>query len=554
MELKEFVSPLRRWWWLILVAALLAGGSTYLVTRRQLPVYAARTSLIVGSTISEPNPTDADFRLSRQLATLYADIIVREPAREAVMTALGITALPRYTVTVPEESQIIEIIVTDTDPQRAQAVANELANQLLLRSPSNVSQEDQARQAFVAEQLAYLESKITETQAEIVLKQDELAEMKSAAQIAAATADLNALESKLSSLQSIYASLLTGTSGEAINTISVVEPAALPRNPVDTEGGLAALVAAVLGLVVGSGAAYLLEYLDDTLANEDDVARVLKLPVIGKVGRLVRSRWDRRVHPEPDLVIGDPHSPHAEAFRTLKTNLDFAGVDKALRSILIASPGPADGKTTVAVNLAVSIARAGTNTLLIDADLRNPSIHRFLGIPNSVGLSEVILGTTDEETSAIQWKEPSLRVVTAGTLPPNPTEVLASRRMDQTLKQLEQEARIVVIDSPPFGLADASLLASKVDGVVLVIRAGHTREGPTRAMLEQLDRAGANVIGVVLNYLGRGGAEYVVYAPEAAAASSNGAGRGAVAALVSRLRRVPSMSSSAGKVADPPAE
>jgi capsular exopolysaccharide synthesis family protein len=185
-------------------------------------------------------------------------------------------------------------------------------------------------------------------------------------------------------------------------------------------------------------------------------------------------------------------------------------------------------------------ARAGTNTLLIDADLRNPSIHRFLGLSNLVGLSEAIVGGTDGDLSSAQYREPNLRVVTGGSPPPNPTEILASRRMDQTLRRFSEEARIVVIDSPPFILADASVLASKVDGVVLVVRAGHTREAAARAMLQQLGRAGANVVGVVLNDSARGvGGHGGAYAPYAAPPpSAHGAGESKVPSIRQRLRDV----------------
>lgn len=508
MELKDFIRPLRKWWWLILIATLLSGITSYWVEDNRPEVFSSRTTLIVGSTISLPNPTDADFRLSRQLAALYGDVITRDPARQAVMDELNLQSLPNYAVTIPGDGQLIEITVQDTVPLRAQVVANALASQLVQRSPSNANPQDSQQTQFIQAQMASLEESIKQTEHDVTVKQDELAGLEDAAQISVAQSDLTALQSKLSSLRSIYTSFLGTTNSDAINTISIVEPAEIPTRPDASQQQLliTVLLAALLGLTVGSGAAYVLEYLDNTLRLEEDVDRVLKLPVIGRILRLPTSRWRRHQANNAQLLIDDSRSVHLEAFRTLKTNLDFTEVDQPLQTILIASPGSEDGKSTVAANLAIVVARAGRKVLLLDADLRRPRVHSFFQLDNVVGLSNVVLGEVGVSEAMRQVQEPNLLVITGGTPPPNPTEILSSRRMDSLLKAFVREVDVVIIDSPPSLLADASVLASKVDGVVMIVRLGHTLERPARAMMEQLRRAGARMVGVVLNQLDRASA------------------------------------------------
>ena len=227
MELKDYLRPLRKWWWLLLLSTLIAAVFSFLAVSRQPPIYQTRVTLMVGRAIDNPNPTGSDFWLTQQLANTYADIAKRDPVRQATMDALGLTWLPEYTVRVVPNTQLIEIAVTDTDPVRAQAVANELANQLIQQSPTSGGPEQQQRQAFIEQQLNELEKGIEETKAQIDSKQEELANMFSARQIADAKNQIQALQDKLNTLQANYASLLANTEKGAINTLTIIEPAAL---------------------------------------------------------------------------------------------------------------------------------------------------------------------------------------------------------------------------------------------------------------------------------------------------------------------------------------
>jgi capsular exopolysaccharide synthesis family protein len=478
---------------LILIAAAIAGGSAFFVTRRQPAVYQSRTTLMIGNTISETNPNPNDFSAAYQLAVVYADLLTREPFQQVVKAKLGLDFLPDYTARATDYG-MVEISVFSNNPELAQIVAKEFADQLILQSPTTLKPEEKQRQETVQQELNYLETKIKETRADIVRSQQELSNMVSANQIAAAQEKIGALESKLSGLQTTYANLLASSRENALNTLTIFEPAALPVAPIPSRANLIVMLAALSGAVLAAGAAYLIEILDNTIKNPEEIRSILPFPVLGYIGELERDKSG------VVLSVADrPLSPVSEGFRSLRTNLEFVGVDRPLRTVLVTSANPGDGKTSVAMNLAIMMAQSEKRVILLDADMRRPAMHRALGIPNREGLSDLFRGHVGVDEVARVWRNDRLKVVTSGTVPPNPTELLSSNRMDQILLNLQDAADIIIIDSPPFFVADSWVLASKVDGVLLVVRPGYTRRNMIRNLLEQIKRINAKVIGVALN-------------------------------------------------------
>ncbi len=492
MELKDYLSPLLKWWWLIVAATLVAAGSSYLATRQQPPIYQSQTTLIAGRTIDDPNPTTGQLVLGQQLAETYADIVNREQVRRATMEALGLERLPQFTATTIPNTQLIELRVFDTSPQRAQAVANELATQLILLSPTS-STEDQERLIFINEQLDDLEVQINETSDEIVRLQNELGELTSASDIESTQNQIVALQNKLATLQTNYATLLSNTQQGALNTLTIIEPANLPNAPVGPNIVTSVLLASTIGLILSSLAAYLLEYFDDTLRSPDEINRVLNAPVIGLISEIQNSdtKWA--------YVAENPRSMVAEAFRTLRTNLEFVDPKKPTKSLLVSSPRSGEGKTSVATNLAIVIAQTGKKVILVDADLRRPSIHRTLELPNKAGLSNLLQDDLNIHDVIQTWKDDKVAVVTGGTVLTNPNELLNSTKLDHILRSLSRMADVVILDGPPLFIAESALLASKVDGVLLILRPGYTSTKVAKNILEQMQRTGARILGVALN-------------------------------------------------------
>jgi capsular exopolysaccharide synthesis family protein len=195
----------------------------------------------------------------------------------------------------------------------------------------------------------------------------------------------------------------------------------------------------------------------------------------------------------------DPRSPEAEAYRTLRTNIQFSVLDKPLRTLLVTSAGPDEGKTTTAANLAITLAQTGRTVILVDADLRRPGQHELFRLGNETGLTTLVLGGALAETVQSTNVE-HLSVVTSGPIPPNPSELLDSRRMEGVVQDLAAQADYVVFDSPPVGaVTDAAVLASRVDGVVLVVSRGKTNKDQAKRAKALLERTKANVLGVVIN-------------------------------------------------------
>lgn len=309
-----------------------------------------------------------------------------------------------------------------------------------------------------------------------------------------------------STLQSNYEAVRLARMQNTPNVVQV-ERAAPSSVPIQSGPIHYIILGAILGLLVTGTIAFILEYMDDTLKTPQDVNNILGLPVVGTV---VSESGMMKQEGTP-YVSAHPRSPMAETFRTLRTNLEFASVDKPLKTILITSPGIGQGKTTIAANLAAVMAQANKRVILLEGDLRRPRVHSVLGMSNQVGLSDVFRGQMDIRDVARYSKVKDLAVITSGALPPNPAELLGSIRMTQILARLVESASVVIIDSPPFVVTDSTVLASKVDGVLLVIQPGKTHAEAARTMLAQLNRAGAHVVGVVLNRVSRKDSSYYGY-------------------------------------------
>jgi capsular exopolysaccharide synthesis family protein len=328
------------------------------------------------------------------------------------------------------------------------------------------------------------------------------------------TTRLSQLQTTLGLYQQIYINLLNNLETVKLarlqNTPNVVqiEPAAVPESPIRPRPLMNTALAAFIGLMLVAGVAFLIEYLDDTLKTPEDIERVLGLSVIGYVGQIqYPTKSEKEV-----CVVKQPRSPVSEAFRSIRTNLEFSGVDKPLRTILVTSAGPGDGKTTIAVNLAASIAQGGKSVILVDTDMRRPQIHTFFGLPNHIGLSDLFRGNISFQLVGHEFGNlKDAMVIPSGNPPPNPTELLGSDRMNQILNGLKSAAEVVVIDSPPSVVADAQVLASKVDGVVLIVHPGHTHADAALASAEQMKRAGARILGVILNRIPKNGSYYGGY-------------------------------------------
>lgn len=211
------------------------------------------------------------------------------------------------------------------------------------------------------------------------------------------------------------------------------------------------------------------------------------------------------------VAVADPMSPAAEAYRMMRTNLFYASVDEPPKVVVLTSAGPSEGKSTTVANLGVSLAEAGKNTLVLDCDLRRPTLHSYFGARNMRGLVDLL--TAGRQPQDI-WHEPMprLKLITAGPPPLNPAELLGSRRFAGLLKQVRQEFDYVLVDTPPATLvADSAIVGAIADGVLLVLDAQGTRKSPLKQAVRELEGVGAKVMGTVLNNVSASSAEYTTY-------------------------------------------
>jgi len=295
--------------------------------------------------------------------------------------------------------------------------------------------------------------------------------------------------------------------------VGIVTPAVVPSAPVGPARGSKVIIIFIISLMGGIGLAFLMDQFDNTLKSAEDVATHVALPTLALIpagaangNGSLRGKFFRRIHADENQTPGfalstDVRSPTAEAYRHLLASLLFTAPGRSPRTILVTSGSPLEGKTTISVNTALTFAQTGAKVLLIDCDLRRPRVHRHLGLENGSGLTTYLSGR-EEIDSLIQTHEPypNLKVITAGPMPTNPADFLTSTEMRILLKVVGDRFDHVVIDSPPaISFADASIVATLVDGVVIVAHGDRTSRRLVRRVKQRLEAVGANVYGVVLN-------------------------------------------------------
>jgi capsular exopolysaccharide synthesis family protein len=509
MDLRRLIFPIHKWWWLVVTTTLLGALAAFIAVQGQPTLYQARVTLLVGGTINDPNPTGTDIVAGESLANAYAEIANREGVSSATKAALDLPVLPNYTAAAIPRTSFVEIIVTDRSPLRAQTVANELAEQLIQISPTRYTAEEQLRITIVNQQLDQIETDILSTQADIDETKASLATLDSAQTIGDAQAKLSALQSTMNTLNTTYASLLASTRDDAINRLTVIEPAALPTEPVGFGKFITVLLAATIGLALAVSAVYLIEYgIDNSVKFPDEVEAIFDKPIIG----YIYSTTGIRKNTIP--ISKYTTHPTAEAFRSLKTNLLFMGSNGSTpRTILAASPDKLPGKGKFVINLALALAEGGKRVILVDADLRVPDLHTHFNLNGKPGLAEILTQGLRPEDVMLSMQRTVFRLIVAGQDHAEAVQWLDSDRMDNLIDCLKSISDIVVFNSPPYFVADTAILGSKVDGVLAVIHPNVSSRGTAGTMAEQIKRSGANLLGVTMIEIPNWGARYLARTP-----------------------------------------
>jgi capsular exopolysaccharide synthesis family protein len=519
MDLAKFLRILRRWKWLILAFAALGTASGFGASQLMAPSYDASATIVVGQSLSSTNPDYQQLQVAQRLASTYAAIATKRPILEKVIANLNLTGVTPddlqklVSVDALTDVNLIVITASDTSANQAAAIANELANQLIAATPG-IQGQQQDLQKTLQQDLTATQQQIDQLQAQV----DALVNLP--ARTADQQAQLDAVQASLATARQTYSSLAAQLSSASSNQLSLIEPAVAPDRPSSPSVPIDTLLGGFLGLFLGLGLSAALDYLDDTVTNGEEAEQVTRTSTLGIVNRFPGSRREP-LYSVVSLVF--PHSPAAEAFRALRTNLEYVSVDSTVDSILVTSSVPGEGKSTVAANLAVVLAQGGRKTLLVDADLRNPSIHEMFRFPNNVGLTTVLRNNSRASAPLHVTEVVGLSVLLSGPVPPNPSELLGSERMRTVLNSLRESFDVIVLDSPPLtAVTDAAILSRLASGTLLVVRARKTRRGTVKLGREALDRVSAHLLGAVVNDVGKEAAPsyygYYGQQPEAAKA------------------------------------
>ncbi len=490
LGLRDFLQILRRRKGMIALAVVLVTVPTLVISLLQTPRYAGTASILLlprsSETLFDPNSgvrTDPNREVQNEIRILSS-----QPVRAMVRAELG--EAPKVTATPDGPTDIIRVTAKDVDPQRAAALANSYSSAYI----------EYRRKQAVDDVLAasqQIQTKITDLQKQI----DAAATGAPRDSLVQAQA---LFKQKLDQLQ-VDGALKRGGA-------QLVTPAAASANPVSPRPMRAATIALFLGLMLGVGVAFVREFLDDSIKNKDEFERVAPgLPVLGLIP--VVAAW--RGKETPYLVsLDDPNSPAAEAYRTLRTSIQFIGLEQPMRTLQITSANPQEGKTTTLANLAVALARSGSTVAIVCCDLRRPRVHEFFGLDNEVGFTSVLLGKVGLAGAMQEVPDQArLSLLASGPLPPNPSELLSSRRTAEVLGSLQAEYDIVLIDAPPvLPVTDALVLSGRVDATLVVAVAGATTRKEAARAVELLRQVDAPLVGAVLNGVDTEGSYGYAYA------------------------------------------
>lgn len=483
---------------LVIVLMIAAGAvSAFAVTRVIHKQYQSVGTVNVIAPSQQTNAAALGLQATQIIDTTAA-LMTQPPLLAQVASQVGIppgTDLSKEVTAVPYlDTSLINVTVTDPDPNRAAKIANRLMGDFVTEVKSQNSNQIQADTSQLAALQSTLKTQIADDQAAL-------------ASARANHSDTTSLQTQLADDQNSLATVtsqydsLISTEAQGQETVKVVTLATVNGLPVSPSLRLNLSLGAFAGLLIGIGVAVLMQYLDQGLRNEEDVRRHLGLPTFAVIPSY--SAADVQAHNRRATAAG-------EAFRRLRTSIMFASLEHPALSLVITSARAGEGKTRTSANLAGVIAAAGTRVLLVDGDMRRPSMHKLFHAPIQPGMSELLMrvatsGTPRELGKALmaafnQTDYPNLSLLTAGTIPPNPAELLASRAARDTLRWLEHQFDMVIIDTPPVeAVTDATALAADGSATLIVVDPRTTDARRLRATVERLTGLGATVIGIVLN-------------------------------------------------------
>jgi len=495
MQLIDYVSVLKRHKVLVIIATLVVTCSALALSLSETAIYQGQARLLLTGDQSTFDSTQT--RIDAGVISTEIQVIQSEPVRNEVRQRIGVA--PPVSAIAIGTTAVIEVRGLSTKPARAALIANTYAQAYI----------DYRRQGAIDNLLAtvgQIQAKVDSIQKEIDDLGNQIAALPPCpANSPDGCAERDSLQrerdtriaqqvpfkQRLDQLQ-VDVSLKNGGA-------QLVSPAAPPKSPIRPNPVRNTLLGAAVGLIFGIALAFTFEHLDDSIKTKEDLERVTKdtavlglIPVVGT--------WKRGG--EPFVVsVGDPSSSAAEAYRTLRTSIQFVSMNRPLKTLQVTSPSPSEGKSTTVANLAVTMANAGLRVIIVSCDLRRPRLHDFFDLDNEVGFTSILLGQSTLEMALQPVKDvESLRLLASGPEPSNPSELLSLPATGQLFRDLQEISDIVIVDCPPvLPVTDAAVISARMDGTLLVATARVTTRRQLSRTIEILRQVNAPLVGLVLN-------------------------------------------------------
>lgn len=476
MTEQSLTTVLWRGKWLLALSLAVSVALAVLVTQRADKVYEATATIqAISGNVSSSGNDAFDAQLASQgLATTYATLLVDRGFLEQIRPrvaggTLGSSELSRrLDARAIEDTALVELSVEGASPEEARAVAQDVVDGFLDMIEAESRRRTERFQTRIEEQISVLNDEIAE------LRREDAAEN---------TEQIDSLRAAKTALTQQLGGLVAGGIAQSAN-VTLAAPPTASATPVRPRPLLNLAAGILLGLIVGSGLAYLRAFRDRGLHGSAEVEELLSAPVLASIPL-------RRRYSTQDAVLG-------EAYDVLRANLAFLALDQSLEVITFSSYNPGEGKSSTVEGLAYAAVRGGLNVLVIDGDVRTRTLSRRLGQADAPGLTNVVAGMATLDTTVLEIA-PGLSLLPAGPTPPNPPSLLSSGRMRDTIADLRERHTMILIDSPPVAhLADASVLASLSDGIVLVARVGVTERADLGAAVANLRHIPTPLIGAVV--------------------------------------------------------
>jgi capsular exopolysaccharide synthesis family protein len=523
MELEQYYRILIKRWWLIVLLVAVGTGSAYYYTTQQPPIYRSTATLLLSPALTS-DLLFSEETVTNRLAQTYSLYLQTRAFTELVIEKEGLAISSKELIDsintqIIEGTQFFEITATSNTPERAQTLANVISNyfiqEIVAQQQAQEKQRIDARQVDPAQELLreklererqYYEARVKGLRKEVEALLNQPPDSARDEQLDALQSLLSDQEERLLAIMTDLVALQSVVEQVKINTVTLVEDAPLPRVPVNDEALQNILFAFAASAVVGAALAFGLEYIDYTIRSPEELEQLYGEPPLGVLIRLREKGL---------ITLKEPRNASSEAFRALRTNIQFSIPENPIKSFVITSAGPSEGKSTIASNLAVVMAQAGKQVILVDADLRRPRLHRQFELPNKKGLSNLIVAADPhDELEAYLQAGPveNLRILTSGPRPHNPAELLAMPRTVRLQEILTEKADLVIYDTPPVAtVTDAAILATRTDGALLVVRASQTRRDLVHKGYQTLQRVRVRILGLVLNGVERQDIGYYYY-------------------------------------------